>query len=208
MSCPNPECRGPIGHAGGGVNRTEGARDRMRTGPRMCYPTRRCGVAGRQSGGRQLVPPPHSSGAGAGPRASRPAPAAGPPRHRPGAAGRASADRPSMEGTRRALLHLAAACCLLCALPGTGDADEGCRGGGADRGMPPVSPRWEAQRQDSRRGSAGTRVPLPVGGATGEGSGEPSDQGSPSGEQRPGPAPRTRAKCPRPREPSPRRRRR
>ncbi|XP_014727689.1 PREDICTED: flocculation protein FLO11-like [Sturnus vulgaris] len=73
----------------------------------------------QQGGGRQL-PPPRSSGAGAGPRAARPAPAAGPPRHRPGAAGEASADRPSMEGTRRALLHLAAAYCLLCALPGEG----------------------------------------------------------------------------------------
>ncbi|XP_064311275.1 mucin-2-like isoform X2 [Phalacrocorax carbo] len=49
-------------------------------------------------------------------RPPRPAP----PRCRPGAAGGASADRPSMEGTRRALLRLAAACCLLCALPGEG----------------------------------------------------------------------------------------
>lgn len=45
-----------------------------------------------------------------------------------------------MEGTRRALLRLAAACCLLCALPGTGAAAEGCRGGGLTEGIPPVSP--------------------------------------------------------------------
>lgn len=48
-----------------------------------------------------------------------------PPQSRPGAAGGGSADRPSMEGTRRALLRLAAACCLLCALPGTAMSREG-----------------------------------------------------------------------------------
>ncbi|XP_063263262.1 mucin-2-like isoform X2 [Prinia subflava] len=99
------------------ANRTENAGARIRTGPGVRCPTRRCGAAGRQ------LPPPRSSGAG--PRSSRPAPAAGPPRRRPGAAGGASADRPSMEGTRRALLHLAAACCLLCALPGEGQKTAG-----------------------------------------------------------------------------------
>ncbi|XP_055671508.1 mucin-5AC-like isoform X1 [Falco peregrinus] len=74
-------------------------------------------LGGREWGGWQR-PPPRASGAG--PRVARPAPAAVPPRRRAGAAGGASADRPSMEGTRSALLRLAAACCLLCALPGEG----------------------------------------------------------------------------------------
>lgn len=39
--------------------------------------------------------------------------------------------------------------------------------------MPPVPPRRGEQRRDSRRGSAGTRAPLPAAGAAGGGSGEP-----------------------------------
>lgn len=90
-----------------------------------------------------------------------------PPQSRPGAAGGGSADRPSMEGTRRALLRLAAACCLLCALPGTAMSREGwgsrrSRSAGAalTRGWEPRAPKVEqstARCGDAAGQSGGTK---------------------------------------------------
>lgn len=132
---------------GGAGDRDRERRGRCGAGP--VGPGRGCGWC-RECGGWRR-PPPRASGAGAGPRAARPAPAAVPPRRRPGAAGGASADRPSMEGTRRALLRLAAACCLLCALPGTGAGRP--RGTGAARGRG-GGPRPVSQRRGAAVGAA------------------------------------------------------
>lgn len=161
---------------GGAGDRDRERRGRCGAGP--VGPGRGCGWC-RECGGWRR-PPPRASGAGAGPRAARPAPAAVPPRRRPGAAGGASADRPSMEGTRRALLRLAAACCLLCALPGTGAGRP--RGTGAARGRGGGSPPGLAAPGSGRRGSAGTPGLLrPLVGLREEGLGSPPRARKPPG---------------------------
>lgn len=161
---------------GGAGDRDRERRGRCGAGP--VGPGRGCGWC-RECGGWRR-PPPRASGAGAGPRAARPAPAAVPPRRRPGAAGGASADRPSMEGTRRALLRLAAACCLLCALPGTGAGRP--RGTGAARGRGGRSPPGLAAPGSGRRGSAGTPGLLrPLVGLREEGLGSPPRARKPPG---------------------------